>query len=45
MIADKKELAEGILAGAGAEGLLTEMSDSELLDFVRMDLARVNITD
>ena len=45
MIADKKELAEGILAGAGAEGLLTEMSDSELLDIVSMDLARVSITD
>ncbi len=45
MITDKKELAEGILAGAGAEGLLTEMSDKELLDIVSMDLARVSITD
>jgi non-specific serine/threonine protein kinase len=45
MITDKKELAEGILAGAGAEGLLTEMSDKELLDIVSMDLARVSITE
>jgi hypothetical protein len=45
MITDKKELAEGILASAGAEGLLTEMSDKELLDIVSMDLARVSITE
>lgn len=42
MIAEKAELAEGILSG-GAESLLTEMSDRELLDIVSLDLERVCI--
>jgi SNF2 family DNA or RNA helicase len=45
MISDKKELAEGILTGAGAESLLTEMSDKELLDIVSLDLDRVSISE
>lgn len=40
LITEKKELAEGILTG-GAENILTEMSDKELLDIVSLDLERV----
>lgn len=42
LIADKKELADDILAGGG-ESILTEMSDRELLDIVSLDLERVSI--
>ncbi len=42
MIADKTELARDILGG-GAEKLLTEMSDRELLDIVSLDLEQVSI--
>jgi non-specific serine/threonine protein kinase len=44
MIADKEELADDILTGAG-ESLLTEMSDRELLDIVSLDLERVSIRE
>ncbi|MBX9668111.1 MAG: DEAD/DEAH box helicase [Candidatus Obscuribacterales bacterium] len=40
MITEKSELAEGILTG-GAENILTEMSDKELLDIVSLDIERV----
>ncbi|MBP7231586.1 MAG: DEAD/DEAH box helicase [Syntrophaceae bacterium] len=39
LIEEKKELAESIL-GQGAERLLTEMPDDELLNFVSLDLSR-----
>jgi superfamily II DNA or RNA helicase len=39
LIDEKKELAESIL-GEGAERLLTEMPDDELLRFVSLDLSR-----
>ena len=39
LIAEKRELADAIL-GKGAEKLLTEMGDDELLDFVGLDLNR-----
>jgi len=42
MITEKSELADDILAGGG-ETMLTEMSDRELLDMVRLDLDRVYI--
>lgn len=44
MIRDKQELADEILSG-GAETQLTEMSDSELLDFVSIDLSRASSDD
>ncbi len=43
LISDKVELAEGILAGGGAETMLTEMSDRELIDLVSLDLDRVTL--
>jgi SNF2 family DNA or RNA helicase len=39
MIRDKQDLADEILK-SGAEAQLTEMSDSELLEFVSIDLSR-----
>ena len=39
MIRDKQDLADGIL-GEGGERLLTEMSDSELMKFVALDITR-----
>lgn len=39
MIRDKQDLADEILSD-GAEARLTEMSDSELMDFVSIDLSR-----
>ena len=44
MIRDKQELADEILSG-GAETMLTEMSDTELLDFVSIDLSRAASED
>jgi len=44
MISDKQELADEILSD-GAEKQLTEMSDSELLDFVSIDLSRAASED
>ncbi|MEZ5300710.1 MAG: DEAD/DEAH box helicase [Verrucomicrobiales bacterium] len=38
MIAEKKDLAEELLGGEGAEKMLTEMGDDELLQFVALDL-------
>ena len=39
LIAEKKSLAEEIIGGqTGAESLLTQMNDQELLEFVRLDL-------
>ena len=43
LITEKKELADGILSSGGAESMLTEMSDSELLNLVSLDLERINI--
>ena len=37
MIESKKQLVKDVLEG-GAEMLLTEMSDRELLDLVRLDI-------
>ena len=42
LIAEKTELADDILSG-GAESILTEMSDKELLNVVSLDLERVRI--
>lgn len=42
LITEKSALADGILTG-GAESVLTEMSDKELLDIVSLDLERVCI--
>ncbi len=39
MIRDKQDLADGVL-GEGGERLLTEMSDSELMKFVALDITR-----
>ena len=39
LIEEKKELADGILK-AGAETLLTEMGDEELLDLVALHIDR-----
>lgn len=39
LIAEKQQTADAILDG-GAEKVLTEMTDAELLDFVRLDLNR-----
>jgi len=44
MIRDKKELSDQILKG-GAESQLTQMSNSELLDFVAIDLSRASTDD
>ena len=44
MIRDKQELADGVL-GEGSERLLTEMSDSELLKFVALDVTRATLED
>ena len=44
MIRDKQELADNVL-GEGSETLLTEMSDSELLKFVALDVTRATIDD
>ncbi len=42
LIDDKRQLAENILA-AGAEKMLTEMDNSELIDMVTLDLERASI--
>ncbi|MBU6453282.1 MAG: DEAD/DEAH box helicase [Cyanobacteria bacterium REEB67] len=42
LIAEKKDLADDILSG-GAEALLTEMSDKQLLEIVSLDLEKVSI--
>lgn len=44
MIRDKQNLADEILS-SGAETMLTEMSDAELLDFVSIDLSRAASED
>ncbi len=44
MIRDKQQLADEILGG-GAEALLTELSDSELMKFVALDITRATGTD
>ena len=44
MIKDKQALADNVL-GAGSETLLTEMSDSELLKFVALDVTRASLDD
>ena len=41
LIADKNALAEDILGGEGAAKILTEMSNTELLDFVKLDIGKV----
>ena len=38
LIASKRALAEGLLGGEGAAKLLTDMSNDELLDMVRLDI-------
>ncbi|HSI86032.1 MAG TPA: DEAD/DEAH box helicase [Candidatus Methylacidiphilales bacterium] len=43
LITDKQETADAILTGDGAEKALTEMSNAELLDFVRLDVTRAEI--
>jgi non-specific serine/threonine protein kinase len=42
LITDKVDLADSILTG-GAESILTEMSDKELLDLISIDLDRVRL--
>lgn len=42
LIRDKQELADAVL-GAGAEKQLTEMSDSEIIDMVRLDIDRASL--
>ncbi|HEY9772546.1 MAG TPA: DEAD/DEAH box helicase [Planktothrix sp.] len=42
MIAEKVELSDSILTG-GAESVLTELSDKQLLDIVSLDIERVSI--
>src|SRR5262249_7034347 len=44
MIEDKQALARGVLAG-GAETLLTEMSNEELMSLVSLDLKRATAED
>ena len=44
MIRDKQELADNVL-GEGSEALLTEMSDSELMRFVALDVTRAMLDD
>ena len=44
LIEDKTELAEGVLSG-GAQNLLTEMSNEELLGIVALDLERARIQE
>ncbi len=44
MIRDKQGLADSVLGGGG-ETLLTEMSDSELLKFVALDVNRATLED
>ncbi|MBS1992378.1 MAG: DEAD/DEAH box helicase [Cyanobacteria bacterium SZAS LIN-3] len=44
MITDKMKMADGILEG-GAEKILTQMTNEELLKTVSLDLKRVNIGD
>ena len=44
MIRDKQELADNVL-GEGSETLLTEMTDSELLKFVALDVSRATLDD
>lgn len=44
MIRDKQSLADDVL-GEGGERLLTEMSDSELLKFVALDVTRAMLDD
>ncbi len=44
MIRDKQELADNVL-GEGSETLLTEMSDSELLKFVALDVSRAALDE
>lgn len=44
MIQDKQKLADNVL-GAGSETLLTEMSDSELLKFVALDVTRASLDE
>ena len=38
LISDKQNTANQILTGGGAEKVLTEMNNDELLNFVRLDL-------
>jgi SNF2 family DNA or RNA helicase len=40
LIEDKQTMVRGVLAGGGAETLLTEMSDDELMAMVALDLSR-----
>jgi non-specific serine/threonine protein kinase len=42
LIEEKRELADGILKG-GAETMLTEMNDEELLDLVALDIDRATL--
>ena len=42
MIAEKVELSDSILSG-GAENILTELSDKELLDIVTLDIERITV--
>ena len=44
MIRDKQELADNVL-GEGSETLLTEMTDSELLKFVALDVSRATLDE
>ena len=44
MIRDKQELADNVL-GEGSEASLTEMSDSELLKFVALDVSRATLDE
>ena len=44
MIRDKQELADNVL-GEGCETLLTEMTDSELLKFVALDVSRATLDE
>jgi superfamily II DNA or RNA helicase len=40
LIEDKQTMVRGVLAGGGAETLLTEMTDNELMAMVALDLSR-----
>ena len=40
LIEDKQKMVRGVLAGGGAETLLTEMTDDELMAMVALDLSR-----
>ena len=45
MIEDKQALARGVLAAGGAETLLTEMSNDELMTLVSLDLNRATVEE